>query len=221
MSTIDVMLVDDHPVVRAGLKAMIESFAGFRVSHQAASADEALRVLGLAGETGPALIVMDVNLGESGGPAGSGSPGNSGIELTRQLLAQKGAPPVLMLSAFDFESDVLAALDAGASGYLLKDSSPEQLRQALVDVAAGSSAFSGSVSQQLAARLRNPGAVLSARENEILSAVAQGASNREVAQSLFISESTVKTHLVHIFTKLGVDSRSGAVAEARARRLIR
>ncbi len=217
MAMHEVMLVDDHPVVRAGLQALVDGFADFRVTLQAGSAEEAVRELALAGTSAPEVILMDVNLGEGAGTTKS----MSGIDLTRQLVRDRNRIPVVILSAFEAESDVLAALDAGASGYLLKDASPEQIREALVAVVAGGSAFSGRISQQMAARLRNPAAALSARESEILAEVAAGESNRAIAQKLFISESTVKTHLVHIFSKLDVDSRSGAVAEARARRLIR
>ncbi|WP_299301864.1 response regulator transcription factor [uncultured Brachybacterium sp.] len=212
--SIRLMMVDDHPVVRAGLRALLEADEGIEVVAEAGSGDEAMRALNLLAQTAesvPDLVLMDLNLGD----------GIGGIETTRQLRARYPAVRVLAVTTFDAEADIVGALEAGATGYVLKDSPTEALIAAVGEAAAGRSVLSPEVQQRLVARMTNPATALSPRETEILEALATGATNREVAKVLFISESTVKTHLVHLYDKLGVDSRTSALRVARERRLIR
>lgn len=212
--SIRIMMVDDHPVVRAGLRALLEADEGLEVVAEVGSGDEALRELdelahGPAGA--PDLVLMDLNLGD----------GIGGIETTRRLRSSHPGVQVLAVTTFDAEADIVGALEAGATGYVLKDSPTEALIDAVSEAAAGRSALSPEVQQRLVRRMTNPHTAVSPREGEILEALATGATNREVAKRLFISESTVKTHLVHLYGKLGVDSRTAAIRVARERRLIR
>ena len=146
-------------------------------------------------------------------------PGADGIALTRRLVAA-GGPPVLILTTYDTQADVVAAVEAGAMGYLLKDAPEDELYEAVRSASQGKRVLSPQVANVLADRLVNPAEALSAREIELLRAVQTGASNKEIAQQLFISQATVKTHLIHIYSKLGVDNRTAAVEEARQRRII-
>ncbi|MDO4919592.1 response regulator transcription factor [Kocuria sp.] len=203
-----VLLVDDHPVVRAGLRAVLESVGDIAVCAEAQDGRAALDVLA-APESGVDVVVMDLQMG-----AGMG-----GLEATRRIVAA-GGPPVLILTTYDTQADVVAALEAGATGYLLKDAQPEDIGRAVHDAAAGRPVLSPSVTARLMSRVRAPGVSLSPREIEILRGLATGASNRALATSLFISEATVKTHLVHIYDKLGVDNRTAAVSRAREERII-
>lgn len=212
--SIRIMMVDDHPVVRAGLRALLEADEGIEVIAEVGTGDEALAVLdelaqGPAGA--PDLVLMDLNLGD----------GIGGIETTRTLRERHPGVQVLAVTTFDAEADIVGALEAGATGYVLKDSPTEALIDAVSEAAAGRSVLSPEVQQRLVHRMTNPGTALSPREAEILEALATGATNREVAKRLFISESTVKTHLVHLYDKLGVDNRTAALRTARERRLIR
>ena len=206
------VLVDDHPVVRAGLVALLQADGRLDVVGEAGVAAAAVAVVERLAGTGepPQVVLMDLHLGR-GGP--------DGIEATRRL-AGRGFR-VLVVTTFDSDADILDALEAGASGYVLKDVPTDELVAAALDVAAGRTALSPQVQQRLVQRTMDPHAALSPRETEILQQVATGASNREVARALFISESTVKTHLAHLFAKLGVDNRTALVAVARQRRLIR
>ena len=140
---------------------------------------------------------------------------------TRAVRAAHPGLPVLILTTFDTEADILAALDAGAAGYLLKDASSEEIAAAVRRAAAGQRALAPGVAERLMGRMAGGTEVLTAREIELLELIALGVSNKAAAKELFISEATVKTHLVHVFQKLGVGSRTEAVAEARRRRIIR
>ncbi|MGX0118345.1 response regulator [Corynebacterium otitidis] len=205
---IRVMLVDDHPVVRAGLRAILDSFNDVTVAAQADNGAEAL-----ARATDPDaepidVVVMDVQMPKMGG-----------IEATKRI-KEAGGPPVLVLTTYDAEADIVEALAAGALGYLLKDAPEEELHEAVRAVARGERPMSSRVAGVLAERVTRPEVALSSREIEILRALESGANNRELAKQLFISPATVKTHLVHIFQKLGVDNRTSAVVEARRRRII-
>lgn len=210
--TVRVVLVDDHPVVRAGLHAILESFPEITVVAEGASGEDALRLTGADGSDGTPksvdVVVMDIQM-----------PGIGGIEAIRRLRAA-GGPPVLVLTTYDTEADIVAAVAAGALGYLLKDAPEEELHRAVLATAQGRRTLSPEVAAALAERLSSPQEALSAREIEILDALQTGASNQELADQLFISLATVKTHLLHIYQKLGVDNRTAAITTARARRLI-
>ncbi|MGH3525365.1 MAG: LuxR C-terminal-related transcriptional regulator, partial [Mycobacterium sp.] len=135
--------------------------------------------------------------------------------------ARQDAPKVLVLTTYDTDADILAAIDAGAAGYLLKDAPPEELAAAVRAAAAGQSALAPAIAHRLMDRMRAPGTALTRRETEILQLVADGLANQEISRQLYLSEATVKSHLVHIYGKLNVDSRTAAVAAARAQGLIR
>lgn len=202
-----VLLVDDHPVVRTGLRMLLET-AGIEVIAEGATGEDAVR---LAGEYAADVVLMDLQMGS----------GMDGVAATERVLAEPGAPRVLILTTYDTDRDILRAVEAGASGYLLKDAPPADLVDAVHRAARGETVLAPVVADRLLARMRNPAPTLSARELEVLREVALGRSNREVAKALFLSEATVKTHLVHVFDKLGVDSRTGAVARARDLGLLR
>ena len=206
--TTRVLLVDDHPVVRAGLRAVLESLGDITVCAEAQDGRAALERLGTE-DHGVDVVVMDLQMGR----------GMGGLEATRRIVAS-GGPPVLILTTYDTQADVVAALEAGATGYLLKDAQPETIGQAVNDAATGRPVLSPSVTARLMTQVRTPAASLSPREIEILRGLATGASNRALAKSLFISEATVKTHLVHIYDKLGVDNRTAAVSRAREEHVI-
>lgn len=202
-----VLVTDDHPVVRAGLRMLLEA-SGIDVVGEAATGAEAIE---LARELEPALVLMDLQLGD----------GMDGVAATSALLALPRPPQVLIVTTYDTDGDILRAVEAGAAGYLLKDAPATELVDAVERAAAGETVLAPAVADRLLARLRRPTPKLSAREAEVLSLVAGGSSNREVARSLFVSEATVKSHLVHVFEKLGVDSRTAAVARARELGLLR
>ena len=202
---IRVLLVDDHPVVRAGLSAVLNTGNDIDVVAQAGTGREALDILA---STNVDVVVSDIQM-----------PQMDGVELTAEL-GKIGGPPVLILTTFDTENLIVAAMNAGAQGYLLKDAPPEELTRAVRAVNEGKPVMSDQVTVALTRRLTQPRTSLSARELEILQAVATGHTNKEIAQELFISQATVKTHLVHIFDKLGVDNRTSAVAKAREQQLI-
>jgi DNA-binding NarL/FixJ family response regulator len=147
-----------------------------------------------------------------------------GVTATERIKAGAAgtpAPPVLILTTYDSNADILAAVEAGASGYMLKDAPPEHIRQAVLMAASGHTALAPKVAARLMGRIRNPEPALSGREIELLQLLATGLPNRAIARKLFISEATVKTHLVHIYGKLGVDNRTAAISVATQRRIIR
>ncbi|MDR6868985.1 DNA-binding NarL/FixJ family response regulator [Microbacterium resistens] len=204
--SIRILLVDDHPVVRAGLRAVVEA-RGFGVVGEAATGEEAVA---LAAELSPDVVLCDLRLGD----------GMDGVATTAALRALPDAPAVLILTTFDHDAQIIRAVEAGAAGYLLKDVGTDVISRAIVDAAAGSVVPTPGGDERLLAALRAPRVALTAREQEVLALIDTGAANREIASALFISEATVKTHVVHLLEKLGVDSRSAAVAEARRRGLI-
>ncbi|SCF11257.1 DNA-binding response regulator, NarL/FixJ family, contains REC and HTH domains [Micromonospora viridifaciens] len=202
------VLVDDHPVVRAGLRALLGGRPDMAVVAEAATADDAVRQ---AAALRPDVVLMDLQLGT----------GADGVTATERLLALPDPPRVLVLTTYDTEEDILRAIEAGATGYLLKDCPPDELFRAVDAAAAGQTVLSPPVAARLMDRMRGPRTTLSSREVEILTLVARGHANKEISRRLFISEATVKTHLVHIYAKLGVDSRTAAVHAAVERKLIR
>lgn len=213
MNEIRILLVDDHPVVRAGLRAMLTEFEGFTVVAEAPEGAAAIKEIERLQTLGEPLdvVLMDLQMGD----------GMDGVTATRAIKSLPSAPPVLILTTYDTDADILAAVEAGASGYMLKDAPPEQIRQAVQSAAAGQTALAPEVAARLLGRIRNPAPVLSAREVELLELLATGMSNKAISKQLFISEATVKTHLVHIYAKLGVDNRTAAIAVASQRRIIR
>ncbi|MEU2548267.1 response regulator transcription factor [Streptomyces roseolus] len=206
--TVRLLLADDHPVVRAGLRAVLDTEPDFTVVGEAATAE---RAVALAAAGGVDVVLMDLQFGA----------GLHGSEATAAITAVPGGPRVLVLTTYDTDADILAAVEAGASGYLLKDAPPEELAAAVRTAAAGRSALAPAVAHRLMDRMRTPAEALTKRELEVLQLVGEGLSNQQISKVLFLSQATVKSHLVHVFAKLGVDSRTAAVAAARERRLIR
>lgn len=202
-----VLLCDDHVVVRAGLRALLGSAPGIEVVGEAGSGEEAVA---LAARLRPGLVLMDLQLGA----------GIDGVEATRRLVALPSGPYVLVLTTYDTDADITRAVEAGATGYLLKAERPEELFAAIHAAAAGRSVLSAPVASRVMARMRSPLPDLTPRERDILAQLSQGLGNREIARALFISEATVKTHLGRIYQKLDVDTRAGAVARAKERRLL-
>ncbi|MEW2631428.1 response regulator transcription factor [Streptomyces sp. NPDC048389] len=202
------LLADDHPVVRAGLRAVLDTEADFEVVDEAATADAAVRRVAVGGVD---VVLMDLQFGT----------GMHGSEATAAISALPNGPRVLILTTYDTDADILAAVEAGAAGYLLKDAPPEELAAAVRTAAAGRSALAPAVAHRLMDRMRTPSAALTKRELEVLQLVGDGLSNLQISKRLFLSQATVKSHLVHTYAKLGVDSRTAAVAAATARRLIR
>lgn len=208
MTPIRLLLADDHPIVRAGLRAVLESEEDLRVVADVATAEQAVAQVA-AGNID--VVLMDLQFGRSMG----------GVEATKEITALATGPRVLILTTYDSEADILAAIEAGACGYLLKDAPPDELTAAVRAAAAGQSALAPAVVKRLMQRMRMPSQSLTSREAEVLTLVADGLSNQQISQHLFLSQATIKSHLVHIFTKLGVDSRTAAVAAAETRGLIR
>ncbi|MBT1624069.1 LuxR family two component transcriptional regulator [Curtobacterium sp. PhB172] len=205
---IRILIADDHPVVRAGLRALLDGLDGLVVAGEASTPDEAVD---LAARLSPELVLMDLQFGQD----------LTGADATRRIRALDAAPYVLVLTNYDSDGDILGAVEAGASGYLLKDAPPHELVAAVRAAASGQSALAPTIAGRLMARMRAPSVSLSARELEVLRLVAEGASNGAVAARLHISDATVKSHLVHVFSKLGVSSRTAAVSEARALGMLR
>lgn len=198
---IRLLIVDDHPVVRDGLQGMFAGDPRFEVVGKASNGREALS----QAETYlPDVVLMDLRM-----------PEIDGVSAIR-LMAERGLEArVLVLTTYDTEGDVLPAIEAGATGYLLKDTPREELLRAVRSAAAGEAVLSPPVASRLMGQMRDGGREPpSEREMEVLRLVAHGATNREVAARLFISEATVKTHLLHLFAKLGVNDRAAAVAAA-------
>ena len=202
---IRVALVDDHPVVRAGMRALVDGQDDLTVVGEASDAHSAEQ---LVAAVRPDVVLMDLNLGR----------GPGGAEVTARLRALAEPPQVLVLTTYDTEADILSAIDAGASGYLLKDAPPEDLFRAIRGTARGEVVLAPAVAARL---VKRSGPLLTDREVEILGLLATGQSNRELAKRLFVSEATVKSHLSHIYTKLEVDTRAAAVARAIEQRIIR
>ncbi|HEY1567161.1 MAG TPA: response regulator transcription factor [Solirubrobacteraceae bacterium] len=204
---IRVMIVDDHPVVRNGLSGMFAGDDGFEVVGEASDGSEAVRRVG---GLRPDVILMDLRM-----------PELDGVSAIAALTAAGVPARILVLTTYDTDSDVLAAIEAGATGYLLKDTPPAELFRAVRAAAGGEAALSPSVATRVMGKVRAPTQEpISQRELDVLELVAQGASNRDTAAQLFISEATVKTHLMHIYAKLGVNDRAAAVAEGFNRGLL-
>jgi DNA-binding NarL/FixJ family response regulator len=207
-TTIRVFLVDDHLVVRAGLRALLNTQPDVEVVGEASSGEEAATAIPSAS---PDLVMMDLDMGT----------GMHGAEAIKRLRSDGVDVPVLVFTTYDTDADVVRAVDAGAIGYLLKDSTPDEIFGAVRGAVAGRSVLSPTVASRLVQQMQRPQEALTARESELLSLLAEGMTNRELGKALFISEATVKTHLGHIYAKLGVETRSAAVSVALRRDGIR
>jgi len=206
---IRVLLADDHEIVRLGLRSVLEGAEDIDVVGEVATAESAVSA---AQAGGIDVILMDLRFGA--GVEGTRVMG--GAEATAQIRSAMATPPkVLVVTNYDTDADILGAIEAGAVGYLLKDAPPQELLAAVRSTAEGDSALSPIVADRLMTRVRTPRTSLTPRELEVLQLVAAGASNRQIGQDLMLSEATVKSHLVHIYDKLGVRSRTSAVAAAR------
>ncbi len=206
--TIRVVIADDHPVVRTGLRAMLETQTDIDVVGEA---DNGTQAVTLAGRLEPDVVLMDLQM-----------PDLDGVSATGQIRTLLDHTQVLILTTYDTDADINRAIGAGAIGYMLKDAPREDLFQAVRAASRGESVLAPSVAAKVMERMRSPGReTLSGREIEVLTEVADGKSNKEIAEALFISEATVKTHLIHIFSKLGVDDRTAAVTVALERGILR
>ena len=206
-SPIRLLIVDDHPVVRDGLRGLFAGDPDFEVVAEAENGREAVS---RAEVFHPHVVLMDLRM-----------PVLDGVGATREIVERGLDTSVLIVTTYDTESDVLPAIEAGATGYLLKDTPRDELRKAVRAAAAGESVLSPPVARQLLGQVRQPAKdTLSERELEILATVAKGATNKEIAAQLFISEATVKTHLLHVYDKLGVKDRAAAVGAAYERGLL-
>jgi len=204
---IRLLIADDHPVVRDGLIGLFSRDDDFEVLGEAADGAEAVR---LAERLAPDVILMDLRM-----------PQVDGVTAIAELARRGVTARVLVLTTFDTDSDVRPAIVAGATGYLLKDAPRSELFRAVRAAARGEAVLSPSVATRLLGQVRAPAQdELSRRELEVLELVARGSTNREAAARLFISEATVKTHLLHVYAKLGVNDRAAAVAEAFDRGLL-
>lgn len=204
---IRVLIVDDHPMVRDGIRSLLTSDPRFEVVGEASDGREAIARTEVAH---PDVVLMDLRM-----------PVLDGVSATREIVDRGLGTHVLILTTYDTESDVLPAIEAGATGYLLKDATRDELVRAVEAAAAGESVLSPPVARRLLGQVRQPSHdTISDREFEVLALVARGNSNRDVAADLFISEATVKTHLLHIYAKLEVNDRAAAVAEAYERGLL-
>ncbi|MFC7549284.1 response regulator [Plantactinospora sp. GCM10030261] len=204
---IRILLVDDHPVVRDGLRGMIDAECDLTVVGEAASGAEAVA---LAAEVRPDIVLMDLRM-----------PGLDGVGATERILAGSAGTRVVVLTTYESDADIVRAVSAGASGYLLKDAPKADLAAAIRAAARGETVLAPVVASKLVQQVRTPvGPRLSAREIEVLRLVSQGMTNAEIGRALFISEATVKTHMYRVFSKLDVADRTAAVTTAMARGLL-
>lgn len=203
-------IADDHPIVRAGLNALFSLEQDIEVVAEASTPDQAVQA---AERESPDVVLMDLQFGSA--------EGSSGVDATRRIRSLDAAPYVLVLTNYDSDADILGAVEAGASGYLLKDAPPHELIAAVRAAAAGESALAPVIATRLLNRLRAPQVSLSARELEVIALVAAGRSNIDIATELFVTETTIKSHMAHIFSKLDVASRTAAVSAARQRGILR
>ncbi|WP_219471082.1 response regulator [Nonomuraea rhizosphaerae] len=205
-SPIRLLIADDHPVVRDGIRGMFTGDPGFDVLGEAGDGAQAVD---LARVLDPDVILMDLRM-----------PRMDGVTAIKELVRLGVRARVLVLTTYDTDKDVLPAIEAGATGYVLKDTDRDELIRAVHAAARGEAVLSPSVATRLLGQVRAPVDPLSSRELEVLRLIADGASNREAAARLFISEATVKSHVLHIYAKLGVNDRAAAVAVAFRRGLL-
>jgi DNA-binding NarL/FixJ family response regulator len=205
--TIRILLVDDHPVVRHGLRGMLDAEPDLAVVGEASSGVEGVA---LAEALEPDIVLMDLRM-----------PGGDGVSATASIVRRHSRVRVMVLTTYESDRDILPAIEAGACGYLLKDASPTELAEAVRAASRGETVLAPSVATTLIRQVRNPATPsLSAREGEVLRLVARGLTNADIGRELFISEATVKTHLLRVFNKLEVADRTAAVTTAMSRGLI-
>lgn len=205
---IRLLLIDDHPVVREGLAGMLTGQADFEVVGEASDGTQGVT---LCQRLEPDVVLMDLRM-----------PGMDGVTAIQTLREKRPDIHILVLTTYDSDSDIVRAIEAGATGYLLKDTPREELFRAIRATARGESVLAPAVATRLMQRMREPETVeLSGRELEVLQLVARGTNNRQIGKALHISEATVKTHLIHIFNKLGVDDRTAAVTVALEKGMLR
>jgi DNA-binding NarL/FixJ family response regulator len=207
MDKIRILITDDHPVVREGLSGMLAGQSDFEVIGLAADGDTAVK---MHGSLAPDVTLMDLRM-----------PGLDGVGAIKAIKEQQPSSRIIVLTTYDSDADILHAIEAGATGYLLKDAPREELFRAIRAAASGDSVLAPAVAARIMTRMRAPAEEnLSAREIEVLELVAKGANNKEIGKSLHISTATVKTHLIHIYGKLGVDDRTAAVITALEKGII-
>jgi DNA-binding NarL/FixJ family response regulator len=197
---IRVLVADDHPIVRSGIVALLESADDLEVVGTASTGLEAVE---LALQLAPDIVLMDLRM-----------PGIEGDEATARILAERSDIRVLVLTTYETDASILTAIEAGASGYLLKAAPQEEILAGIRSVARGEVALAPAIAAMLVNRVKRPQVSLSARETEVLGLVSQGLSNPAIAKQLYLSEATVKTHLLHAFEKLEVSDRTRAVTKA-------
>ncbi len=207
-TVIRLLITDDHPVVRAGLEGMLSGQPDMEVVGEAENGKEAVE---LVDRLQPNVVLMDLRM-----------PLVDGVAATGEIKVRHPEVQVLVLTTYDSDADILRAVEAGATGYLLKDAPREELYEAVRAAAQGKVLFAPAVADKLMRRIREPRwGTLSHREIEVLGYVRRGLSNKEIARSLHISEATIKTHLIHVFKKLGVEDRTAAVTVALERGVLR
>jgi DNA-binding NarL/FixJ family response regulator len=206
--SVRILVTDDHPVVRAGLSGMLSGEPDFEVVGEAQNGKEAVAFVG---ELKPDVVLMDLRM-----------PEMDGVTAIGHIKTDHPDVHILVLTTYESDADILRAIETGATGYLLKDTPREELFGAIRTVAQGQSPLAPGVAARLMQRVRDPEEEgLSTREIEVLELVAHGTSNKEIAKQLWVSETTVKSHMLHIFDKLGVTDRTAAVTEALKRGIIR
>ncbi len=210
MKHIRLLIVDDHPVVRAGLRMMLANEQDFEIVGEATTGEDAIQ---LVAQLAPDVVLMDLRM-----------PGMDGVEATATLRKRQPRTQVLIITTYESNTDILRALEAGAVGYLLKDTPKEQLTLTIRNAVEGKPVLTPEITRKLLSSLQTARTMseerLSEREIEVLTLVARGESNKNIARHLHISEATVKTHLVRIFGRLGVEDRTAAVVIALERGLL-
>jgi len=199
---IRILLVDDHPIVRTGLRALFENYGDIQVVGEVSTGEEAVE---FAKDQQIDVVLCDLRLGS----------GMNGAQTTASIRRLPRAPQVLILTTFDKDVEILACIEAGACGYLLKDVSAQTIVESLRQAAAGLMVLAPEMTRRVVEGMRRAKAELTARERDVLVQLATGAGNKQIAKSLFVSEATVKTHLVHIFDKLQARTRTDAINKAR------
>ena len=205
---IRLLIADDHPVVRSGLRDMLSSQPDFEVLAEATNGAEAVA---LANRLQPHVVLTDLSM-----------PQMDGVTAIGQIKAEHQDIQILVLTSYDSDSDILPAIEAGAIGYLLKDAPREELYEAIRAAAQGKPLLTSAVASRLMERMRGPAVeALSSREIEVLKLVARGANNKEIANQLYVTEATVKSHLIRIYGKLNVTDRTAAVVKAMEQGILR